>query len=182
MYLAFPHASIASHLGHNLIAIKRTCQDNRLKRSASSRQPADDEDEGDGAVEEEVDVWRRHGTRDATKEKFSFALYLRQVVLAIEQYSGLDLDGDGKAAPKIPYYDDNTSEVQLIITTLNGGHNSGRSYVYKAEQDVAQTWLDLLLEKSQHAKQVLYDRYMEEEYGNSRSLSLSLPLARNLRP
>ena len=88
--------------------------------------------------------------------------------MAIEQYSGLDLDGDGKAAPKIPYFDENTSEVTLIITTINGGHNSGRSYIYKADHDVAQTWLDLLLEKSQNAKQELYDRAMEEEYGNSR--------------
>lgn len=88
--------------------------------------------------------------------------------MAIEQYSGLDLDGDGKAAPKIPYFDEKTSEVTLIITTINGGHNSGRSYIYKADHDVAQTWLDLLLEKSLNAKQELYDRAMEEEYGNSR--------------
>lgn len=53
-----------------------------------------------------------------------------RLVHAIENYIGIDLDGDGKAENvTIPSYDQRDSEVHLIILTQQDGHNSGRSCV-----------------------------------------------------
>jgi hypothetical protein len=44
----------------------------------------------------------------------------------IEKYTGLDVNDDG-VKETIPEIDETCEEVHLIITTVEGGHNAGRS-------------------------------------------------------
>ena len=46
----------------------------------------------------------------------------------MERYTGIDFDGDGQSENiLIPRFDPENTEVHLIILTVEGGHNSGRS-------------------------------------------------------
>jgi len=56
---------------------------------------------------------------------------LPRVIGIIEKYTGLDVNDDG-VNETIPEIDEKCEEVRLIITTVEGGHNAGRSSVDQA--------------------------------------------------
>ena len=59
-----------------------------------------------------------------------------------EAYTGLDIDGDGQADNVlVPHYNQETHDFHLIISTEEGGHNSGRVYIHVVQQEDAQNWL-----------------------------------------
>ena len=82
----------------------------------------------------------------------------------------MDIDGDGQGAEhlKIPPIDPETQEVQLIILTVADGHNSGRSYIYRVHHNLAQEWLDLLLQYSSEARSRHEKNQLKETYGDSK--------------
>jgi hypothetical protein len=106
-----------------------------------------------------------------TAQFFSF----RGIIKMLEHYTGLDFDGDGQNS-SIPAID-HSEEVQLIITTIEGGHNAGKSYVYTPENlcthdsrcnhGASQRWLDLLLEHSEKERKKRKDLVMREEVGHN---------------
>ncbi len=51
---------------------------------------------------------------------------VRRIIGMIEKYTGLDVNDDG-VKETIPEIDETCEEVHLIITTVEGGHNAGRS-------------------------------------------------------
>ena len=53
---------------------------------------------------------------------------VRRVIAMIENYTGLYVNDDGLKG-KIPDIDETCEEVHLIISTIEGGHNAGRSSV-----------------------------------------------------
>ena len=99
---------------------------------------------------------------ETTLRKYSF---LQRAIDLVEGITGTDLDGDGvgRQENKIPTIDTNSQEIHIVIRTLEGGHNSGRSYVYRPEHERAQEWLELLLysNKERHKKGSLD---LKEEY------------------
>eukprot|EP00277_Geminigera_cryophila_P032729 CAMPEP_0173126910 /NCGR_PEP_ID=MMETSP1102-20130122/57457_1 /TAXON_ID=49646 /ORGANISM="Geminigera sp., Strain Caron Lab Isolate" /LENGTH=740 /DNA_ID=CAMNT_0014036387 /DNA_START=163 /DNA_END=2382 /DNA_ORIENTATION=+ len=101
------------------------------------------------------------------------------VIGAAESFLGMDIDGDGKGpeATVIPPMSD-TSEIQFIIRTINEGHNSGRSYVYRVEQATAQHWLDLLLQHCNLARTRAQKQELVEQFGHG---SLSYVRAKTKR-
>ena len=54
----------------------------------------------------------------------------------LEVATGLDIDGDGKTATavKVPEYDPSVSEVHIVITTIAGGHNAGKTYIHRVPE------------------------------------------------
>lgn len=46
------------------------------------------------------------------------------VVKRLEKVTGVDIDGDGVCF-EIPHFNPDTHEVQLILKTIEGGHNAG---------------------------------------------------------
>jgi hypothetical protein len=58
----------------------------------------------------------------------------------VEGITGIDLDGDGvgRKENKIPTIDTNSQEMHIVILTVEGGHNSGRSYLYRPGHERAQ--------------------------------------------
>lgn len=45
-------------------------------------------------------------------------------VKKLEKFTGVDIDGDGVCS-EIPPFNTDTHEVQLILKTIEGGHNAG---------------------------------------------------------
>ena len=49
----------------------------------------------------------------------------------VERAVGIDFDGDGQVDTKeIPPCDPKSEEVLLLLTTMENGHNSGKTYVH----------------------------------------------------
>jgi len=67
----------------------------------------------------------------------------------------------------IPDYDTSTSECHLTITTMEMGHNAGRTYVHRVPDEDAQAWFDNLKLQVHDAKARFHQRRMVEKYGNS---------------
>jgi len=86
----------------------------------------------------------------------------------LEQWTGMDMDGNGTAGGVIlPDFDPEVTEVHLIILTVDGGHNSGRAYVHRMPTDMAQTWLDSIIQGVHNAKR----RRQQEELARHSTLS-----------
>ena len=78
--------------------------------------------------------------KDVHNESF-FQKSLRQ----LEVVTGMDIDGDGQAAQALmPKYDPSVSEVHIMITTIEGGHNAGKTYIHRVPDSDAQAWLEPL--------------------------------------
>ena len=78
--------------------------------------------------------------KDVHNESF-FQKSLRQ----LEVVTGMDIDGDGQAAQALmPKYDPSVSEVHIMITTIEGGHNAGKTYIHRVPDSDAQAWLEAL--------------------------------------
>jgi voltage-gated sodium channel len=105
---------------------------------------------------------------ELTDTKLRKDSFLQRAINFVEAITGIDLDGDGvgRQKNKIPTIDTNSQEIHIVIRTVEGGHNSGRSYVYRPEHERAQEWLRLLLlysNKERHKKGALD---LKEEHGS----------------
>ena len=63
--------------------------------------------------------------------------------------------GDGKAdipSVLLPEYDPETQNVHLVIATHEDGHNRGRVYDHRLQNDQAQDWADQLTHAVKEAK------------------------------
>jgi hypothetical protein len=100
----------------------------------------------------------------------SFKGLLSRLVLQLEAVTGMDIDGDGKAdsVVLVPEHDPNESEVHMMITTIEGGHNSGKTYIHRVPEDHAQTWLEALTSAIKEAKAAAGRRALELKYGHSK--------------
>ena len=67
--------------------------------------------------------------------------FLQNLINTIESCTGVDLDGDGRNEHvEIPDYDERTSDLFMIIMTVEDGHNLGRSYVHRLPAHSATQW------------------------------------------
>ena len=83
--------------------------------------------------------------------------FLKIVLNRLEAATGLDIDGDGKAdtAVQVPGHDPSVSEVHICITTIYGGHNSGKTYIHRVPECDAQAWLEAM-----HVSSSSYDMHV----------------------
>ena len=108
--------------------------------------------------------------RDQKKHFFSFKGLQSRLVSQLEAFTGMDIDGDGKAdsVVLVPEHDPNESEVHMMITTIEGGHNSGKTYIHRVPEDHAQAWLEALTSAVKVAKAAAARRALEFKYGHSK--------------
>jgi len=83
--------------------------------------------------------------------------FLKIVLNRLEAATGLDIDRDGKAdtAVQVPGHDPSVSEVHICITTIYGGHNSGKTYIHRVPECDAQAWLEAM-----HVSSSSYDMHV----------------------
>jgi voltage-gated sodium channel len=94
---------------------------------------------------------------------------LKKYVGAIESIVGMDIDGDGEeGTDKLRPWNEDTHEFHLSIMTVDGGHNSGKTYVHRVPKGQAQFWWDLLQTTIQKRKVYAARKQLEDEYGHSR--------------
>ena len=71
--------------------------------------------------------------------------FFQRSLRKLEVVTGMDIHGDGQAAQALmPKYDPSVSEVHIMITTIEGGHNAGKTYVHRVPDCDAQAWLEAL--------------------------------------
>ena len=98
--------------------------------------------------------------------------FLKIFLSRLEAATGLDIDGDGKAdtAVRVPEHDPSVSEVHIIITTMEGGHNSGKTYIHRVPESDAQGWLEALTSAVNQAKAAALKKELELKYGHSKQV------------
>jgi len=96
--------------------------------------------------------------------------FLKIFLSRLEAATGLDIDGDGKAdtAVQVPEHDPSVSEVHILITTIEGGHNNGKMYVHRVPESDAQAWLEALTSAVNQAKATALKKELELKYGHSK--------------
>jgi voltage-gated sodium channel len=96
--------------------------------------------------------------------------FLKVFLNRLEAATGLDIDGDGKAdtAVRMPGHDPSVSEVHIVITTIEGGHNTGKTYFHRVPESDAQGWLEALTSAVNHAKAEALKKELELKYGHSK--------------
>jgi hypothetical protein len=52
----------------------------------------------------------------------------------------------------VPEHDPNVSEVHIIITTIELGHNFGKLYIHRVPENDAQAWLETVFNAVKNAK------------------------------
>jgi len=58
--------------------------------------------------------------------------FFQMILRKLEVITGMDIDGDGQATQALmPQYDPSVSEVHIMITIIEGGHNAGKTYVHR---------------------------------------------------
>ena len=86
----------------------------------------------------------------------------------VERAVGIDFDGDGQVDTKeIPPCDPKSEEVLLLLTTMENGHNSGKTYVHALPWDQAQDWVSRLTQAVNLAQAFQHREYMSAIYGHS---------------
>jgi voltage-gated sodium channel len=96
--------------------------------------------------------------------------FLKIFLSRLEAATGLDIDGDGKAdtAVRVPGHDPSVSEVHIFITTIEGGHNAGKTYIHRVPESDAQAWLEALTSAVNQAKAAALKKELELKYGHSK--------------
>jgi len=93
-------------------------------------------------------------------------------VMRLEAATGMDIDGDGKADTamryRVPDHDPSASEVHIVITTSEGGHNAGKTYIHRVPESDAQAWLGALTSAVNQAKAAALKKELELKYGHSK--------------
>ena len=88
---------------------------------------------------------------------------------ALESILGVDIDGDGDdGSEKLPPWNPETHELHFLITTVEDGHNSGKTYVHQLPPEDAQTWIDTLRDTVSVCKRRVAREELESKYGESR--------------
>ena len=95
------------------------------------------------------------------------ASFLASFVKQLEKVTGVDMDGEGRVQC-VPPFNPETQEVQIVLTTAGGGHNSGGVFAHVVDPEQAQAWLNHLTAAVRDAKLHAHRRKMEEIYGHSR--------------
>ena len=95
----------------------------------------------------------------------------------LESHLNIDIDGDGQSNEHviIPKIDPEYEEIQLVMGTVEDGHNSGRSYIYRVSPSYAQEWLDVLYlhwrqARDRERKKILFDKYGDSNFSYFRAL------------
>ena len=91
-----------------------------------------------------------------------------RILSGLENMTGLDIDGDGQIQSEHAEYDPNTDEVHMLITTIEGGHNSGKTYILRLPGLDVADWMDTLTNAVKKAKAAKERRFLEEEFGYSK--------------
>jgi hypothetical protein len=74
--------------------------------------------------------------------------------------------GKGKSC-LVPEHVPRGSEVHIIITTQEGGHNSGRTYIHRVPESMTEAWLEALTSAIGKAKNAAFQKEFEIKYGHS---------------
>jgi hypothetical protein len=120
-----------------------------------------------------VDSFKLAKTSDTdTVETTPNPTLLKIFLNRLEVATGLDIDGDGKADTRVlvPEHDPSVSEVHIIITTMEGGHNSGKTYIHRVPECDAQGWLEALTSAVNQAKAAALKKELELKYGHSKQV------------
>jgi len=96
--------------------------------------------------------------------------FLEICVKHLEAATGLDIDGDGKkeTSVQVPEHDPSVSEVHIVITTIEGGHNAGKTYIHRVPASDAQAWLGTVTSAVSQAKTAALKKELELKYGHSK--------------
>ena len=98
--------------------------------------------------------------------------FLRTCVNYLEAATGMDIDGDGKADKavryRLPEHDPSVSEVHIVIATIEGGHNAGKTYIHRVPESDAQAWLGAVTSAVKEAKAAALKKALELKYGHSK--------------
>ena len=97
------------------------------------------------------------------------ASFLGTSVRRLEAATGIDIDGDGKTdtAVRVPEHDPRVSEVHIVIATIEGGHNSGKTYIHRVPESDAQAWLGAVTSAVKEAKAAALKKELVLKYGHS---------------
>ena len=94
--------------------------------------------------------------------------FLSALVSGFEAYTGIDVDGDGQSDNiLVPPYDAGETEVHLVVSTVEKGHNSGRVYIHVLPNDDVQNWLDNLTHWTKEAKRRKLTQDIIDAHGHS---------------
>ena len=95
--------------------------------------------------------------------------FLNTYVKRLEVATGMDIDGDGKTdtGERVPEHDPRVSEVHIVIATIEGGHNSGKTYIHRVPESDAQAWLGAVTSAVKEAKAAALKKELVLKYGHS---------------
>ena len=85
-----------------------------------------------------------------------------------ETLTGVDIDGDGKTDADLPDFNPETHEISIVLSTIEGGHNSGRAYVHVVDNDQAHECIGALQAGWKIAKARHRASTLEAIYGHSK--------------
>jgi hypothetical protein len=94
-----------------------------------------------------------------TNHKQSF----RKVVNYLEAATGID-----ETAVRVPEHDPSVSEVHVVISTIDGGHNSGKTYIHRVPESDAQAWLGAVTRAVRESKAAASRKALTDKYGHSK--------------
>jgi hypothetical protein len=69
---------------------------------------------------------------------------------------------------RVPEHDPSVSDVHIVITTIEGGHNAGKTYIHRVPESDAQAWLEALTSTVNQAKTAALKKELELKYGHSK--------------
>jgi hypothetical protein len=69
---------------------------------------------------------------------------------------------------RVPKHDPSVSDVHIVITTIEGGHNAGKTYIHRVPESDAQAWLEALTSAVNQAKAAALKQELELKYGHSK--------------
>jgi hypothetical protein len=99
--------------------------------------------------------------------------FLQTCIERLEAATGMKIDGDGKAQYtavryRVPDHDPSVSEVHIVISTMEGGHNAGKTYIHLVPESDAQGWLGAVTSAVHEAKAAAMKKELELKYGHSK--------------
>jgi hypothetical protein len=101
-------------------------------------------------------------TTDTVKSKHGPSLK-QTIVNRLQAATGLE-----PAVRRVPEHDPSVSDVHIVITTIEGGHNAGKTYIHRVPESDAQAWLEALTSAVNQAKAAALKKALEVKYGHSK--------------
>jgi hypothetical protein len=90
--------------------------------------------------------------------------FLEVCVNHLEKATGLET----AVVVRVPKHDPSVSDVHIVITTIEGGHNAGKTYIHRVPESDAQAWLEALTSAVNQAKAAALKQELELKYGHSK--------------